>query len=68
MKKAAYIVHVDEVRPLGRVVEEGIVLLHEALPDGLVVDVQCHDCRFEVMCDDQLLVRKIAWFKVNVKL
>lgn len=43
-----HVVHVDEVRPLGRVVEERVILLDETLADGLVRGVERH-CRFEVM-------------------
>ena len=36
------VVEVDEPRPLGRVVEELVVLLDEGLANGLVVGIQRH--------------------------
>ena len=36
------VVEVDELRPLGRVVEEGVVLLREGLAYGLVLRIQGH--------------------------
>ena len=36
------VVEIDELRPLGRVVEEGVVLLREGLAYGLVLRIQGH--------------------------
>lgn len=38
----SYIVKVDEVRPLSRIVEDVVVLLGKCLADGIVLRIKCH--------------------------